>query len=412
MQRPEIEEVFTPRASIINNDMYVKRPELEEDLLDSIKGSMHTMLFGESGNGKSWLYKHVLGNEKINFVIANCGNASRLGSLTAEIHKACLPSNYLSKTSVEDTKSAGVKVFAEAKLTSKNKYDLAKDEPLLEAFKYLASSNRKNVVVIENLEAIAGNQGLMDELSNMILLLDDDRYAECKVKLLIVGTPNGVLEFFGKSKNLPSVTNRINEINKVAGLTDGQVEELVGQGFNKLKIQIKADELVFLNKFVMHMTLGIAQRVQELCSCIATQVKKDGWLYSRSVLLKAADKWLNKGLRSSYVVIESHLNSIETTVGRRNQVIFAIGQMNRSPFSSAEVENFIRSEFPSKIPETNMGIGTILGELCLSTNPLIKKNNKSANYTILDPVHVMAIRLVLKKDATTEKVVKRIFKTN
>jgi hypothetical protein len=186
MSRPEIDEVFIARTGFINAEMYVDRPDLEEDLIDSIKGSMHTMLFGESGNGKSWLYKHVLAVNNIPFVVANCGNASRLGSLTAEIHKACMPTDHLSKTSVEDTKEVGIKAIGEAKLSNKNKYDLLKDEPLLQAFKELAKKSRKSVIVIENLEAIRGNQNLVDELSNIILLLDDDRYAEFGVKFLIV----------------------------------------------------------------------------------------------------------------------------------------------------------------------------------------------------------------------------------
>jgi len=144
MHRPEIEEVFTPRNSKVNNEMYVKRPELEIELLRSIKGSMHTILFGESGNGKSWLYKHLFEQENIKYVVANCGNASRLGSLTEEIFKTCIPDEYRSKTSIEETKEASIKaVVADGKLSTKNKYDINKDEPLLSAFKYLASQNSK-----------------------------------------------------------------------------------------------------------------------------------------------------------------------------------------------------------------------------------------------------------------------------
>jgi hypothetical protein len=313
---------------------------------------------------------------------------------------------------VEDTKEAGIKAIGEAKLSNKNKYDLLKDEPLLEAFKQLAKENRKSVIVIENLEAISGDQDLTDELSNIILLLDDDRYAESGVKFLIVGTPNGVVEFFGRSKNLSSVTNRVEEITKVSGLSSDQVTKLIEQGFAKLKIHIEPEDIEFLNGWVMHMTLGIAQRVVELCNCIAHQAKKADWVFERSLLKPAADKWLNKGLRSSYAVIESHLNSIETTVGRRNQVIYAIGKINKSPFYSADIEAFIRTEFPSTIPETNMGIGSILTELCEASNPLLKRGEKANHYTILDPVHIMAIRLILKKDKVNEKVMKRTFKTN
>ena len=49
----------------------------------------------------------------------------------------------------------------------------------------------------------------MDELANIILLLDDERYSIYKVYFLLVGTPNGVLQYFRKTKNTESVSNRI-----------------------------------------------------------------------------------------------------------------------------------------------------------------------------------------------------------
>jgi len=83
------------------------------------------------------------------------------------------------------------------------------------------------------LEAIVFDSKLVDELCNIILLLDDERYASCGVKFLVVGTPNGVFEFFGKSTNLSSITNRVEEITKVVGLDEVQIRKLITQGFSK-----------------------------------------------------------------------------------------------------------------------------------------------------------------------------------
>jgi hypothetical protein len=204
----------------------------------------------------------------------------------------------------------------------------------------------------------------------------------------------------------------VTEVEKVTGLDDGQVSQLMTQGFSQLKITISTEDMAFLQRYMIHMTLGIAQRVHELCSCIAYEIQDHSWKFIRELLNSASAKWLNDSLRSSYVVIESHLNSIETTVGRRNQVIYAIGQINRSPILSADIEKYIREKFPDSIPETNMGIGSILTELCDSDNPILKKSDKHNHYVVLDPLHIMAIRLVLRKDSATNKIVKRTFKRN
>jgi ABC-type ATPase involved in cell division len=86
----KINEIFTPRNPDVNSKMYVSRPDLEKCLYRSIEGSMHSFLFGESGNGKSWLYKKVFSEKNINYVVANCANASRKKSITDEIYAVCI----------------------------------------------------------------------------------------------------------------------------------------------------------------------------------------------------------------------------------------------------------------------------------------------------------------------------------
>jgi hypothetical protein len=94
----KVNEVFTPRSSQVNLKTYVPRLSLERALLRSVQGTMHAVLFGESGNGKSWLYKKVLDQHGIHFKVANCANASRMKSLTNEIVNTLLPAGSAQKT--------------------------------------------------------------------------------------------------------------------------------------------------------------------------------------------------------------------------------------------------------------------------------------------------------------------------
>ncbi len=63
--RKKVNEVFTPRNSKVNPEMYVDRPKLEKLLLRSIHGSMHSFLFGESGTGKYGCIKIFLIKKKL-----------------------------------------------------------------------------------------------------------------------------------------------------------------------------------------------------------------------------------------------------------------------------------------------------------------------------------------------------------
>ncbi len=411
--RKEITSVFTPRSEDVNLEMYVERPELEKELVRSIIGSMNTLISGESGNGKSWLYKKVLASEKINYVIANCANASRLGSLTDAIFKTVIPPGVASKKAYSENKKAGVNVFAfEGGLEHTDEFEVNQQEPLLSSFQWLykKSHGRLSIIVLDNFETIFKNDKLLQEVADILILLDDAQYAKFKTKFLIVGLPCDVIEYFSRSKNSTSVANRIEEIRNVTGLSRNQVDKIVTKGFvGALQIKLSPTQLDEISKHVHHVTMGVAQRVHEYCEKLAYKIYDNKWVYDSSLLHVADYEWLRIGLKQSYSVVEHHLNSRDTSIARRNQVIYSIGKVTAHQFDSGDIVKIIHKEFPSTIPETNMGIGSILTGLSTSSSPLLKRNSKMNTYQVLDPRYVMAIRVILQKDAAG-RVAKLSFK--
>lgn len=409
--RKEITEVFTPRQGEVNTKMYVDRPLHERSLARALKRNSHTLLFGDSGNGKSWLYKKVMKENGIPYVVANCANASRLKSITQEICNCLIEPGTVTKLGFSEEKAAEVSAyFAKGGLKHSGNYNVSQEEPLLKAFKMFseATSDRK-IIVLDNLESIFNSKELMDELADIVILLDDDRYASCNINILIVGVPNGVLQYFSETKNLESVSNRIQEVEKVASLDSGQVMEIIKKGFDQLSIKITGQTLIDLSDHVWDVTLGIAQRVHEYCECLAYEVEDNEWKFDKALLQKADLSWLKQGLRQSYHVIETHLNSRETAVARRNQVIYCIAKIRQHQFDSNDIDALIRKEFPTTIPETNMGIGSILGELAKGDSPLLNRNDRNNSYSVRDPRYLMCIRVALYKDQVSERVVKKQF---
>lgn len=403
--------MFTPRQGEVNTKMYVDRPLHEKSLARALKRNSHTLLFGDSGNGKSWLYKKVMKENGIPYVVANCANASRLKSITQEICNCLIEPGTVTKLGFSEEKAAEVSAyFAKGGLKHSGNYNVSQEEPLLKAFKMFseATSDRK-IIVLDNLESIFNSKELMDELADIVILLDDDRYASCNINILIVGVPNGVLQYFSETKNLESVSNRIQEVEKVASLDSGQVMEIIKKGFDQLSIKITGQTLIDLSDHVWDVTLGIAQRVHEYCECLAYEVEDNEWKFDKALLQKANLSWLKQGLRQSYHVIETHLNSRETAVARRNQVIYCIAKIRQHQFDSNDIDALIRKEFPTTIPETNMGIGSILGELAKGDSPLLNRNDRNNSYSVRDPRYLMCIRVALYKDQVSERVVKKQF---
>jgi len=413
--RKEINEVFTPRSSKVNVDMYIPRDQLEKSLYRSVCGTMHTFLFGESGNGKSWLYKKVFAEKEINYVVANCANASRKESIVDEIYSVCLNVNSCVKTEYTESKKAAVSMVAKAELAHSDKFEILQEDKLIQAFKALSlkQETQKSVIVLDNLETIINSDKLLGELSDIIILLDDERYAKFNIKFLIVGLPNQVIEYFSTSKNTTSVANRVEETYRVQGLDASQVRELVRHGFERqLNVTISKGQLKILYRHINNITLGVPQRIHEYCEGLSYLLEDNKWEYDASLLNNADFEWLRKGLRECYSIVDVFLNSDETSNGRRNQVIYALGQSSLHEVNTRKIGKCIKEEFPMTAPKSNSGIGQVLSNLAKGKNPILRKVSKSDAYTFSDPRYLMCIRLMLHKDEENEQVIKKGFKFN
>jgi hypothetical protein len=414
MQRPKISEVFTPRNAEVNDAMYIHRPLHETELTRAVEGSLHAVLCGESGSGKSWLQRHVAQKNKWKTFYANAGNAARYRTLTGTIANAIYDEDdrewiEYSQKLVGEIGMLGMKGATEAGRV----YEVKSKELLLRAFKKARekAGDAVAVVVIDNLEAIFKKADLMEELGNIILLLDDPDYATHRIKLLIVGVPAEVVEYYQRIENLETVANRLKEIPAVTGLNWGQVEDFVTRGFlNQLKIDLGAEIIATIAKYVAYVTLGIPQRLHEYCEILAFNIEDSEWRYDPGLLKKADEKFLNNSLRKAYAVLETSMNERRTKTGRRNQVLYALGKMSKTEFDAGEVESLVRSEFPVSTSNTTLAVGQMLGDLSAGDSPLLRRSAKLANYRFSDPRYLMCIRVVLQKTGDGEKVLKRTFR--
>ena len=409
----KISEVFTPRNPQVNEDMYVQRESLEKELTRSVMGSMHSFLFGESGNGKSWLYKKVFKEINVNYAVANCARASMKGSITEEIRSVCLEPGYVTQTGYMESKSAGIKAVGTAELKNQRTFALAPCDDLLEAFEAFGNrgkSNQRSVIVLDNVETIIDNNRIMKELADIIVLLDDERFAEEGIKILLVGLPNQVIQFYASMRTVASVGNRVDEIPRVDSFSESQVNKLVDTGFNELLgCGLSNDRLSSLSAHLYYITLGVPQRVHEYCEQFAYKLEEHGWEYDPRFMQQVDQEWLSRGFREMYAIIEGYLNSDETAAGRRNQVIYALTQNPFHEIDTNKIGKTIAREFPKTKPLSNSGIGKVLASLSKGNHPLLYKNSHNAGYSFTDPRFIMCSRAMLYKDLETEAVRKKVF---
>lgn len=296
-------DVFTPRRSEVNERMYVDRSELEEELVDALYGTNHILIHGESGTGKSWLYKHVFDDQGIQFITANLSNASRLKGLNAEFGNIIDDECSIRKTGYEEEKSATLNaVVGKGKITHKAKYELTTKEPFIQCLELLNSKakNKLSCLVFDNFEQILDQPEITREVANCIVLLDDIRYSRYNVKILLVGVPNGIDQYFSTQSNVATIINRITEITEVTGLSKDESIKLPIRGFRDL-LGYSCDNYGELTEKISYVTNRIPQQLHELCYSIAMQLERNGEKeINNSFLIAGANKWFKQSLAASY----------------------------------------------------------------------------------------------------------------
>lgn len=248
----------------------------------------------------------------------------------------------------------------------------------------------------------------MSELADLVILLDDEKYAACNIKFVIVGTPTGVLEYFAKTKNLESVSNRIEEIPKVSGFNLPMISTLTSNGFNNiLNLKINNGEIDEISEHVFRVTLGLAQRVQEYLLKLAFQITDNKFYYSE-LLHKSDLDWLKSAFRKNYTTIESHLDDGLKKYSLNNHVVFCIGEIKIHQFSAEDIFALIEEKFEFVTGSKDM-VYDILKKMTEGDSPILRKNPKTYHFRIVDSRYLMCIRTMMYVNGNNGFVEKKNF---
>jgi Cdc6-like AAA superfamily ATPase len=408
--KKEPEEVFTPRAAEINERMYVTRPRLEESLTDALKSNKYIVIHGESGNGKTWLYRKVFKSEKVHFETLNLANAIGAGSLSAAMREKLGELGISQAETQASTVSGGFKpsgIGVEASSTETARI-AAKGAlvSLLGAIREKAGS-RRAVLVLDNFEQITDRDDILREIAALIISADEEAVAKHNVKVLIVGVPGDIKVLISKNTNESTISNRLTEIPEVARMTTEEATTLMKKGLQtEIGLSMEIDEEPFYRELSWKSD-RIAQHIHEICLKVANEAVRAGGVINDSVVAKAESKWLDDSLSSDWAVIEGHMNARDTRAGRRNQVIYAIGRCDKEEFKYSDIEAIVRSEFPVTTNGVVLNSAQALTTLGEGPNPLLRRTPKGDAYRFVSPKLRMAIRAGLKK-GDDEKVEKSI----
>jgi len=414
------EEVFTPRTSIINTEMFVPRKALEESLKKALRKSKHIIIFGESGCGKTWLYKKVLAENNCKLEIINAASISENGGISKALNYMAARMKPTENVGYEEKKHAELNVaISKGGLESTTKYEIQPEEPFLKLIKMINKKNRgeKTYLIFDNIEHIIKNTNLAKELSSLLLYLDDEEYSKNNVKIIIVGTLVNIREFLSSASDDQTIINRILELPEVSRLKLRQVEYFINKGFFELlnftindSLDDDDDEVMFLDRdffgeLIEYYTDGIPQYVQELCLEFSLNAEKYNNIIDSKIAKKSINDWISESLLSEYSRVGKSTNSSVTKHGRRNQCIYAMSKLLSIEFSKKEVEASLRANFPLSTKNKILNVSSILSSLVSKSSPIIILSPDRKSYRFISPKTKIMTRWMFKKLKDEELVI-------
>ena len=91
------------------------------------------------------------------------------------------------------------------------------------------------------------------------------------------------------------------------------------------------------------------------------------------------------------------MNSRDTKVGRKNQVLYCLGQHQKEDFKYMDIEKSVRKTF-SVNETTNLNIPQILASFTNAENPILRRLATGEGYRFVSPKLRMIIRARFRLD--------------
>jgi AAA domain len=403
-KRPE--EVFTPRSAFVNKTMYVNRPDYEKELRNAVRSKYHIVIFGDSGCGKSWLYKKIFGDLKITYEtidLSAVSNADEVDLLLLETVERGEEWRASEKTTENTTGVMPNDTGYQRKSgTTYVKQDDSAFVQLCAKVRRKAATH-KAFIVFENLEHAISNKEVVKSLQAFLLALDDEVVAKLDVQICMIGVPADIKSLLSEGNKFQTIANRVVEVKEVTRMSKAEAKLLIFQGFRN-ELMMDMDNPEFIASQIIYLTDRIPQYLQDVCLQIAFVAEEEGSIVSMGAVSRGARNWLETNARQAKEFIDLILGHGKHRTDRKSRIIYAISKCELSYFYSQDIETILRTSFPNSVGDKRVQVMKYLNDLSTGEHRLLKKDVESGKFRIATPKLRSVLRYCLDIDARDEAV--------
>lgn len=405
-------EVFTPRSADVTS-MYVERPALEEALSGIFDSNEVRYLYGHSGSGKTWLYKNVFRNNGVYSYVIPLQELSEGMSFDDLMRRQLGNLGVRSESSTTNGVGAqggiaGIGASA-ATATKSRPFERAPFDVLLETVRRYASE-RRAVVVFENVERGVRRADILHELTKIIMSVDHDAFAKHDVRVLFVGTVKDLAIQISELPDSAPILNRLSMLPEVSRLSEAEAKQLVEHGlFDLLQLEPVVDRTKVVRR-ALDRTDRLPLHIHNYCLEIAKSAIARGRKIDSSAESTGFHNWVGSKVAQYAERVFAHMNSKDTALKVRTRVLYCIANAQSSEFRSLDVKNWLDVQW-SELNASNASVSAALNDLAGESaktkgrpNAILERVTRSGvhHYRFIDPVYRIAARNALKKNAMGE----------
>lgn len=399
------EDVFTPRSAVVNKSMYVHRAAHEREIKSNLRSGYNFVIFGDSGCGKSWLYKQVFDEEGVFYVTIDLTMAHSRDDVDLLLLEAIEGAQW-APSEKETVREGGVNpggIGGRAGQTTK--YEYREESAFFRLIRYMQkeSGNKRSVLVFENLEYAVAKDEVVEAIRFMLLSLDDERVGRKAIQICLVGVPTDIKEVITKNNIYQTLSNRVVEVPEVARMSKAEAEYLVRTGFQR-KLGLDIEHESYCISQIVYFSDRIPQYIHDIClqaAFIATDFDDE---VNPGVIQLAAYRWIDQTARQDREFVRDILGRITSRPSQKNRVLFAIGKCEKRIFFSSDIEELLRSEFPHSVGSRKIQVLQVLNSLCNGEHRILKADEKLGAFRVVNTKLRSVIRCCIQKESKTESV--------
>lgn len=402
------EEVFTPRAALVNKSMYVSRPDYESELVRAIRSGYHVVVYGDSGCGKSWLYKKVFDQLRVEYATIDLSSATRADEVDLALLEALDEQEWVEVERTTETVRGVMPSDIGYQQRGATVSVRQEESAMIRLSRMLRrkAGSRKAFIVFENIEHAISTKEIATELRSMILALDDARLANLDVKICLVGVPSDIKSMLADGNRFQTISNRVVEISEVTRMSKDQAKLLIMQGFrNELGMDIESAD--YCVSQIVYLTDRIPQYLHDVCLQVAFIAEERGGIVSPAIITDAAHVWVETNARQSREFIERLLGPGRSHSTLKARIIYAISKVDATSFYSQDVESLVRENFPRSLASRRLQVMKTLNSLSRGELRILKKDDDQDKFRIVTPKLRSVLRYCLSVDPRDEAVVFR-----